>query len=491
MSTFGVPVYPSQLDAFKEKTDLLADKIKQALNIKVSKFKRYDYLASALGHNGHDRLIANAKRIAQSDPREPLQIFADPVNCRKIADVYKTQYNNEVAEVVSELCKELGVDETDLPGTSGDIIQTELVPAIRIDSSAAPAHIAKVFFEHPDVRAFDFDNKRVDIKFSNIYHKAHVELGKEGWSIKASFDAWGCEEIPIDVLVKWQKFNRWLSQFLPTDRIHLAQRTKNQRWQIEQSQVNPDTSLLEELNKLSKEEDRLLFNLLAESNSSLNPKPMTAGERIAGRRRGREFKGLYEQVDAVIKTDIQPEAGEEYDLHLLAENIYHQLENSWSFSSLDLAGFILDNSGKLGISLYVAGSTRQGKRLASENYYFEGPVSRMHFETKGKPLTFDPINQDTDYSKYILGAGPASWPPKTLPSEVIKANLTGEQPTPGINDIGSSLVVEDHDHFLALGMELTQLYNEIEFPCSEEGEAADRRRIAELEHALETYKKSR
>lgn len=79
MITIVVPVYPSQLDAFKKKADLLADKIKQSLNIKVSKFKRYDLLAKGIGHvKGHDRLIDNAKFIAQADKNEPLCYFQIP-----------------------------------------------------------------------------------------------------------------------------------------------------------------------------------------------------------------------------------------------------------------------------------------------------------------------------------------------------------------------------------------------------------------------------
>jgi hypothetical protein len=111
MSTLVVSVYPSQLDAFKAKADLLADKIKQALNIKVSKFKRYDYLANGLGHNGHDRLIENAKLIAQADANKSLMVFSDLTICRAIADVFHQHYNEDVATDVFEACKLLGNSE--------------------------------------------------------------------------------------------------------------------------------------------------------------------------------------------------------------------------------------------------------------------------------------------------------------------------------------------------------------------------------------------
>jgi hypothetical protein len=126
MSTIVVPVYLSQLDAFKEKADLLADKIKQSLNIKVSKFKRYEYLARGIGHvKGHDRLIENAKLIAQADKYESLVLFSDPVICNQIGTVFKFHHNQDIAREVQEICKELGTHEVIMANTTSHLLLSD------------------------------------------------------------------------------------------------------------------------------------------------------------------------------------------------------------------------------------------------------------------------------------------------------------------------------------------------------------------------------
>lgn len=113
MSPIVVPVYPSQLAQFKQKSDLLADKIQLTLNIKVSRFTRYDSFARGIGYvNGHDRLIENSKSIAQGDKSEPLRIFSDPVLCRQIGNSFEQHFKQEIALSVERLCRDLGIDES-------------------------------------------------------------------------------------------------------------------------------------------------------------------------------------------------------------------------------------------------------------------------------------------------------------------------------------------------------------------------------------------
>ena len=110
MKDIYIPVYPSQIKTFKDKADLLARCIKESMGLKISKFKRYDYLAEAIGHTqGHDRLIANSKRIAQADKCEPLVIFSDPAICSQIQSVFQSKYSQEVGSLVYEICKGMGL----------------------------------------------------------------------------------------------------------------------------------------------------------------------------------------------------------------------------------------------------------------------------------------------------------------------------------------------------------------------------------------------
>ncbi len=116
MSTLVVYVYPSQLKAFKEKADLLASEIEKDLKIKFGKFKRYEYLARGIGYpKGHDRLIENAKRIAQADPNTPLNLFSDPVICRQIGAAFNFYYEQaqDITKEVQAICESLGAKESD------------------------------------------------------------------------------------------------------------------------------------------------------------------------------------------------------------------------------------------------------------------------------------------------------------------------------------------------------------------------------------------
>lgn len=76
-SRYSVPVYPSQLDAFKIKADQLATAIADTQKTKkLSAFKRNDYLAQALGYKGHTDLVKLAGFRKNADIAETLYIFS-------------------------------------------------------------------------------------------------------------------------------------------------------------------------------------------------------------------------------------------------------------------------------------------------------------------------------------------------------------------------------------------------------------------------------
>lgn len=125
MSTVFTPVYPSQLEAFKAKADLLAHHLNKSFKVKVSKFKRYDYLSLALGHNGHDRLIENAKQISQSDKGEPLTIFTKSEIRTTIFKVFSERFPEVGVKKLTTLCEALAMQEAieNMPGTCIDDIK--------------------------------------------------------------------------------------------------------------------------------------------------------------------------------------------------------------------------------------------------------------------------------------------------------------------------------------------------------------------------------
>lgn len=72
------PIYSSQLIAFRAKAKELAVELnKVSPGIRLSAFKRNDYLANALGYKGHSDLIKSAHFRGSSDNGSPLVIFSD------------------------------------------------------------------------------------------------------------------------------------------------------------------------------------------------------------------------------------------------------------------------------------------------------------------------------------------------------------------------------------------------------------------------------
>ena len=286
MNTIVVPVYPSQLDAFKAKADLLAEKIKQSLNIKVSKFKRYEYLARGIGHvKGHDRLIENAKRIAQADKHEPLLLFSDPVICNQIGTVFKFHHNQDIAREVQEICKVLATHEVIMANTISHLILKEEGGFYSTD-----------------------DYKR-------------LRQQATGGSAKESMINIDSTKAPAQVADE-------ISQIVTEDAIkeHVANMS-----------TKPRSGLV------IKTQQQMFLSSTG-----------TIGEQFAGRFRGEEFEGILEQSKSLLTEhlhELTPALGETYLLRELANFLYFQMSNTNDFSSLDLAGWLIDNSRKVGVSV--------------------------------------------------------------------------------------------------------------------------------------------
>ena len=170
---------------------------------------------------------------------------------------------------------------------------------------------------------------------------------------------------------------------------------------------------------------------------SFDQDKMSKGESFAERRRGEEFKDVYAQVDNIIRNEIKPDPREQLDLQKLANNIYAKLNSTKGFSSLDLAGLIVDFSRKLGVSVYFKEESEQPNLFQSGHYHFDGPVSKMQFESKaGKAFAFEPARGNIGIDNIVM---PASGSFRTLSNDSIKSNITGDMPSPPmIIDIGKS-----------------------------------------------------
>lgn len=275
--------------------------------------------------------------------------------------------------------------------TKADVNKTNTLPTLTIDSSQAPAYVSQLFNEHKEVIAFD--KIRSDLHFSNIHHKGHVEQGCKDWQIKVSFDTLGCKSVPADVLEKWLSFKGWLSRLLSTERILLTERKKDHRFLTSVVQVHPTKTNQDILNGLATFEDQDLYKALIKGNDNRSQgvwseqlikeheltvgmdtftnKPRTglsvnnsvvqlnflstgsAGEQFAGRLRGEEFNNILVPVMNILEDnlhEIKPVFGQTYQLSELANFLYFKLKNTNVFSSLDLAGWLMDNNRKIGIS---------------------------------------------------------------------------------------------------------------------------------------------
>ena len=110
---FHFAVYPSQLDAFKTKAELLSTSISDECSIKkLSAFKRNDYLAMALGYKGHPDLVESAKFRVESDQYKPLIIFSNESLRQSIAYVFADKVAGISVKQILIICQKLKKKET-------------------------------------------------------------------------------------------------------------------------------------------------------------------------------------------------------------------------------------------------------------------------------------------------------------------------------------------------------------------------------------------
>jgi hypothetical protein len=318
MSTIVVPVYPSQLETFKQKADLLADSIKQSLNIKVSKFKRYDYLASALGYKSHDRLIEHAKLISQADKNEPLFVFAKEDVRNKFCAIFEDKLDKSSKKDVAKILIELGKEEAinrlpqasldDIKKSSQEEVETVLVNAnpnfnlyldevdttpeaiearhkaaenyrqleakltpkrtnidVMIDLAEVPEAIVKIITNHPDFLAFTNEvqqrNRFHNVRFDTLTKQASSALNKH-WKIRAKFDSWSEVEPTSQLLELWTEFKDWLMSFYATGKIQIAERINSHRIVTMAMQYWDSDPVNSSRQKFTSNEDLFLFDAL-------------------------------------------------------------------------------------------------------------------------------------------------------------------------------------------------------------------------------------
>lgn len=110
--SFPVQIYPSQLKAFKEKTNELAEAIAEALSQKkLSGFKRNDYVSIGIGYKSHDDLIDWASSRKQADKAQPLLLFVEPKICNSINEVLCSKIEALNADACSLILSSLGQKE--------------------------------------------------------------------------------------------------------------------------------------------------------------------------------------------------------------------------------------------------------------------------------------------------------------------------------------------------------------------------------------------
>lgn len=112
---FPVAIYPSQLDAFKTKAELLSTSISETFSIKkLSAFKRNDYLSIALGYKGHPDLVESSKFRVSSDEEQQLLIFSNEAIKKSIAEVFSAKLDGITDRQIQSLFIEL--EKTELGG---------------------------------------------------------------------------------------------------------------------------------------------------------------------------------------------------------------------------------------------------------------------------------------------------------------------------------------------------------------------------------------
>jgi hypothetical protein len=281
-------VYPSQLNTFKERADKFASLLSELSSTKtISSFKRYDYLAMAVGYKGYSDLINASKFRAKADNRETLVLFGESSLRATIKEVFATKLpsialsdidmaSEKMAESEAELNKlnrvyyfdEGSMISGDSQATANVLNKIQAastlkldVPELKIDLSEMPTEIYEVFSQHPALKAIDIDINRKDVRYSRIWHKGHVEKGRKDWVIHASFDIWGATAIPMDLLVKWNNFKSWLLMLNPTNRVRVCERIKDHSMITFHTQVHPDKTIDDLMDDLPTNADQSIFAL--------------------------------------------------------------------------------------------------------------------------------------------------------------------------------------------------------------------------------------
>jgi hypothetical protein len=324
-SLFPVAIYPSQLDAFKTKAELLSTSISKALSIKkLSAFKRNDYLAIALGYKGHPDLIESSKFRVSSDTEQQLLMFSNEAIRQSIAEVFSSKLPNITANDVLLVCVELEKSElgslvlsdtrkmlegglVDKPskadinpmlffdevGNSPEAIEQRQGAAkflteqdikntpkksninIAINLSEVPISISEEFYDHRQWLKFESE-----VKLRNRHHNVIFTFNepkiknsiKEQWQIRASIDTWS-EIVPTsNLLTIWNEFKDWLMSFFATERIHVTERINSHRWITPVVQFHVANPIEHQRSKLTKLEDITFFNLLSSNTLSFTGK---------------------------------------------------------------------------------------------------------------------------------------------------------------------------------------------------------------------------
>ncbi|GIC77033.1 hypothetical protein [Moritella sp. F3] len=105
-SSFPLAVYPSQLNAFKEKSDQLAKAIADALSQKkLSSFKRNDYLSIGIGYKSHSELTDSAKFRNQADENDFLIIYN-----KDVTDSIIAVFTAKIEGLSVKLCRDIVIN---------------------------------------------------------------------------------------------------------------------------------------------------------------------------------------------------------------------------------------------------------------------------------------------------------------------------------------------------------------------------------------------
>jgi len=90
---YPVPVFPSQLDAFKKSADSLVKELSKTPSggKQLSASRRYDYLAIALGYKEYSDLIQCAEIRSQAENIVTLQLFQHGEILEAIVKVFSSK----------------------------------------------------------------------------------------------------------------------------------------------------------------------------------------------------------------------------------------------------------------------------------------------------------------------------------------------------------------------------------------------------------------